>query len=349
LEFTAGELSDSPSLPSPFASVSDTLTHSAAAAAELVNGAFKFGRVRIFGAVSDCPTTGTATCLYFDRLKQDSAGGFISSSWAYQPTSKTWLQLSATLTAPRIEYADQYNTGGATWSSGSAFNLYGSAQAAANGQWQYSNGQVSHRLFVNESSIAGRAMSDVAIAGNFPSDAKQIDVSTAQLSGTLVALKNPSIWKNADDTSTYPTLAAFRAAHVSNATPYCLHGAIDLYTGIVFNPSAQQGAIMPLKNSGFCASEALVGSEAYVQQSVATFGGRKTMLFQTFKVIPNGQTARDVQKLMAIGLNDKSQPASGWAYLPGYTVSSKGLYNYAAVVAWLRANTSDTQARTLPP
>jgi hypothetical protein len=349
LEFTsAGDLADSPSLPSPFASVSDTLTHSAAASAELVNGVFKFGRIRIFGAVSDCPTSGTATCLYFDRLKQNAAGGFISSSWAYQPTSKTWLELSPRLTEPKITYADNYNTGGASWSSGSAFNLYSSAQPDGNGQWQYSNGQVSHRLFVNESSIAGRAMSDVAIAGVFPSDAKQIDVSMAQLSGTLVALADPSIWKNADDTSTYPTLAAFRAAHVSNNTPYCLQGIGNLYSGIVFNPNAQQGAIMPLRNSGFCTSEALIGSEAYVQQSVATFGGRKTMLFQTFTTIPNGQTARDVQKLMAIGLNDKGQPASGWAHLTGHTVSSKGLYNYAAVMAWLRANTSDTQAHTLP-
>jgi hypothetical protein len=347
------ELSDTSDVVSPLSVVADTLPHSSSAGAELIDGLFKFGRVTIIGGATDCPAGGAVSCLYFVRYKQSSTGVMAVDSWAYQPNAKIWTPLSTDFTDEwTLPYANNFNAGDGSWTS--SYDITSQSASNASGQWQYTRGQVAHQLNVSETSITGTAMSNVQTAGNYPAGAKRLDMTLEQVSGRLTALDSPSTsftWPSYDK-ATYSTLASYRAAHASNNRPYCLYdvwlsGASGT-RGLVFDPIAAAGSLVSLAPNETCSSAIVAGSEQQMRQSVVTAGGRKVMLFQAPAAALPGSTARDKQRLLAVALDIDGRAASGFAYTSGFTLYKTNLYNKSALIAWLQANTSDTQVQTLP-
>jgi hypothetical protein len=338
----SGELADSTSVPTPVATFTDTLPHSATAAAELSGGGlYKFGWARILG-VAECNTR----CMYFERVRQNAAGHLSSDGWAYLPTAKVWTALTSGVQLGTIPYGRETHAGMSGW--GDFASIEELTPSLVQGRWHYSRGEVSHALNVSETSVAGTSMTNVVNAGVFPADAKSLNVSVELVSGMLIALTGASYLGDGDDMTVYGSVASFRAAHATMAAPYCLHQPFDLHTGLVFDATTQQAAIVGLEAGGVCSLSVKAGSAQYMEQAVMDASGRKVMLFAPPANVMGSDTGRAGRKLLAVSLTSGGQPAAGWAYLPGYTTATKGLYNQAALMAWLQANTSAPEALALP-
>nr|ACY24842.1 hypothetical protein [uncultured organism] len=305
------------------------------------------------GGASDCPSNGTITCPYFDRIKIASDGKISTDKWAYYPVQKKWIALSARTISQHLNFASSDTTfDGASWSTESIL-LSPKSQIQAAGPWLYSygNGNVEYELKLTGSAIAGQAITG-APNKTYPSDAKSATLWFEQNNGVFYTLKKGGFWssnrESSDDGKQYTNVAALRAAHIATSTPLCLAN-FDTSALIYFDSTMHAAGISNV--SGIC-RETIKSADKItaVQSGVITLANRPVIVAQIPDDLFSSNTpAREKQILAIVGLNAVGgNAANGLAYLPGYTKTLTGYQNQAAFKAWLNTVATDTEAQTLP-